>query len=129
MIYKDEEYIANIFCRANYINEDKLIKTIKNVNGLINIDDEIKIVLDNDNKDNLEIIIDDTPYNNRYKRRFVKIKSIIDDYTFEIYEDIEITETEKDKLFIYGKKVNDFLKLDYHSLSCLNIMHLKNYIN
>jgi len=82
----------------------------------------LKICLDNDNKDNIEIVIDDTPYNNRYKKRFVKVKSIIDDYTFEIYEDItDINDKEKDNLFIYGKKVDDFLKLDYESLYCLNI--------
>jgi len=98
------------------------LTTEKNLNGLINIDDELKICLDNDNKDNIEIVIDDTPYNNRYKKRFVKVKSIIDDYTFEIYEDItDINDKEKDNLFIYGKKVDDFLKLDYESLYCLNI--------
>jgi len=32
-----------------------------------------------------------------------------------------MTEIEKENLFIYGKKVNDFLKLDYQSLYCLNI--------
>jgi len=98
------------------------LTTEKNLNLLINIDDELKICLDNDNKDNIEIVIDDTPYNNRYKKRFVKVKGIIDDYTFEIYEDItDINDKEKDSLFIYGKKVNDFLKLDYESLYCLNI--------
>jgi len=61
------------------------------------------------------------PYHNRYKIIFIKVKEIINDYSFEIYEDIEITDTEKDNLYIYGKKVNDFLKLDYQSLYCLNI--------
>ena len=97
------------------------ITTEKNLNGLINIDDELKIVLDNNDIENIEIIIDDTPYNNRYKKRFVKVKEIIDDYSFEIYEDIETSQIEKDNLFIYGKKVDDFLKLDYESLYCLNI--------
>ena len=97
------------------------LTTDKNLNGLINIDDELKILLDNDDKNNLEIVLDDTPYRNRYKKRFVKVKAIIDDYTFEIYDDIELTEIEKDNLFVYGKKVNDFLKLDYSSLYSLNI--------
>jgi hypothetical protein len=35
---------------------------------LITVDDELKIVLDNNNKNNLEIAINDTPYNNRYKK-------------------------------------------------------------
>jgi len=97
------------------------ITTDKNLSGLINIDEELKIVLNNGDINNIEIVLDDTPYNNRYKKRFIKVKEIIDDYSFEIYEDIEITDTEKDNLFIYGKKVNDILKLDYQSLYCLNI--------
>ncbi len=60
-------------------------------------------------------------YRNRYKKRYVKIKEIIDNYSFEIYEEIEIMEKEKNKIFIYGKKVKDFLKLDYSSLYSLNI--------
>ena len=30
-------------------------------------------------------------------------------------------ENENENLFIYGKKIDDFLKLDYKSLYCLNI--------
>ena len=51
----------------------------------------------------------------------MKVKAIIDDYSFEIYDDIQLTEIEKVNLFVYGKKVNDFLKLDYSSLYSLNI--------
>ena len=32
-----------------------------------------------------------------------------------------MNDNEKESLFLYGKKVNDFLKLDYQSLYCLNI--------
>lgn len=97
------------------------LRTEKNLNGLINVGDELKLLLNNDDKDNLEIVLDDTPYRNRYKKRFSKVKAIIDDYSFEIYDDIQLTEIEKDNLFVYGKKVNDFLKLDYSSLYSLNI--------
>jgi hypothetical protein len=38
--------------------------------------DELKLILDNNDKKNLEIAIDDTPYNNRYKRRFVIVVEI-----------------------------------------------------
>ena len=70
---------------------------------------------------NIEIIIEETPYHNRYKKRYIKIKSIIDDFTIEIEEEIEILESEKNNILIYGKKVNDFNKLDYSSLYSLNI--------
>jgi hypothetical protein len=58
---------------------------------------------------------------NRYKKRFVKVKRIIDNYNFEIFNDIELNEIDKTNLFIYGKKINDFHKLDYNSLYTLNI--------
>ena len=73
--------------------------------------------MDNNDKSNLEIIIDDTPYNNRYKKRFVKVIEIIDNYSFKIDKELK----EDEKIFIYGKKVNDFKRLDYESLYCLNI--------
>lgn len=38
--------------------------------------------------DNIEIIIEETPYHNRYKKRYVIVNSIIDDYTIEIEEAI-----------------------------------------
>ena len=91
----------------------------KDITDLINVDDELKILLNNNDKLNLEIAIDDTPYNNRYKKRFVKVIEIIDNYSFRI--DKELKENENEKLFIYGKKVNDFKRLDYESLYCLNI--------
>ena len=34
---------------------------------------------------------------------------------------MDIKEFELNDLFLYGRKVNDFLKLDYQSLYCLNI--------
>ena len=73
-------------------------------------------MLDNNDKNNLEIVLDDTPYNNRYKRKYCKVVEIIDNYSFRI--DIELKET---NIFVFGKKVNDFKKLDYESLYCLNI--------
>ncbi len=118
LVYKDEEYIANIYTNANYNN--KIITTEIPIRDKIEINDELKILIDNNNE-NKEIIIEDLPYHNRYKKRYVKIKEILDDYSFEISKDIEIMENEKNKIFIYGKKVNDFLKLDYSSLYCLNI--------
>ena len=50
------------------------------------------------------------------KKRYCKVIEIIDNYSFKI--DIELKET---NVFIFGKKVNDFKKLDYQSLYCLNI--------
>ncbi len=87
----------------------------------INVNDELKLLLDNNDGNNQEIIIEDLPYHNRYKKRFVKVKEIIDERTIEIYEKLELTEIEKENLFIYGKKTNDFLKLDYSSIYTLNV--------
>ena len=49
------------------------------------------------------------------------MKNIIDNKTIEIYENIELSVNETNNLFIYGKRVNDFKKLDYSSLYSLNI--------
>ena len=116
VVNNEEEYVANIFANGTYNNKlitsDKIIDDIK-------IDDEIKLVFSNDGE-NKEYIIDgnDGPFENRYKRRYVKVKSIIDDYTFEISDELDIKE---ESFLIYGKKVNDFHKLDYHSMYALNI--------
>jgi hypothetical protein len=50
------------------------------------------------------------------KRRYCKVTEIIDNYSFKI--NIELKE---ENIFVLGKKVNDFKKLDYQSLYCLNI--------
>lgn len=116
LIHTEKDYIANIYSYAKYDNG--IITLDKDITDLINIDDELKIILDNNDKNNLEIIIDDTPYNNRYKRRFVKVVEIIDNHSFKIDIDLEIVAND---IFIYGKKVDDFKRLDYESLYCLNI--------
>jgi len=127
LVYKDEDYIANIYTKAIYletIDEDKtkiLLITNEIISDKIKVNDELKILLDNMNIDNKEIIIEETPYHNRYKKRYAKVKAIINDYTIEIYDKIELSEIEKENIFIYGKKVDDFNKLDYSSLYSLNI--------
>ena len=121
LVFNDEDYIANIYLYASYINEDGIYKLVANssIINKINVDDELKLLLNNTN--NIEIIIEDSPYHNRYKKRYVKVKSIINETSFEIYEDIELTFNERTNIFIYGKKVDDFKKLDYSSLYSLNI--------
>ena len=121
-VYSDEDYIANIFSSAIYNDNNDIYKLISEneiFNNNIEIGDELKILLDNSY--NQEIIIEDLPYHNRYKKRFAIVKRIIDTKTIEITKPLELTEIEKTRIFIYGKKVKDFLKLDYSSLYCLNI--------
>ena len=121
-VYTDEDYIANIFSSAIYNDDNGIYKLISKkeiFNNNIEIGDELKILLDNSY--NQEIIIEDLPYHNRYKKRFAIVKRIIDTKTIEITKPLELTEIEKTRIFIYGKKVKDFLKLDYSSLYCLNI--------
>lgn len=120
MVYKDYDFIANIYTTAIYVSSPKflLITTISIIDKIA-VNDELKLLLDNN--DNIEIIIEETPYHNRYKKRYVKVKEIIDEFTIEIYEEIELMESEKTNIFIYGKRVNDFNKLDYSSLYTLNI--------
>ena len=121
LVFNDEDYIANIYLNASYNRDNGIFKIIANslIIDKINVDDELKILLNNIN--NIEIIIEESPYHNRYKKRFVKVKAILNDTTFEIYEDIELSDNEMMNIFIYGKKVIDFKKLDYSSLYSLNI--------
>ena len=101
LIHNSSDYIANIYTYAKY--ENGVITLERDISNLINIDDELKIVLDNNDVKKFEIAIDDTPYNNRYKRRFVKVLEIIDNHSFKI--NIELNES---NIFIYGKKVDNF---------------------
>jgi hypothetical protein len=122
LVYKDDDFIANVYTTATYISSPKfLLITTTSIIGKVAVDDELKLLLDNMNIENIEIIIEETPYHNRYKKRYVKVKKIIDEFTIEIYEEIELSENEKSNILIYGKRVNDFNKLDYSSLYSLNI--------
>jgi hypothetical protein len=134
-VYTDEDYIANVYTNAIYneilINNNYCytLKTTININSLIAINDELKILLNNNDNKNKEIIIEDLPYHNRHKKRFAVVKAIIDNNTIEITEKLELTEIEKLNVFIYGKKVKDFLKLDYSSLYTLSIASTQNLYN
>ena len=121
LIFTTTDFICNInsYGTHNNTGDGKAIITANNnINGLIDVGDNIKLVFNNNDKNNLEIIIDETPYKNRYKRRYVEVLEIIDDYSFVI--DKELTVDETDPLFIYGKEVNDFKHLDYQSFHALN---------
>jgi hypothetical protein len=59
----------------------------------------------------------------RYKRRFVNVLEIIDDYSFVIDQTLTVVET--DTLFIYGKEVDESEQLDYLSLHGLNVSAAK----
>ena len=98
---------------------------------MVNIGDELKIILDNDDKK--EYLLNASYEYNKYKKRYVKIVNIIDDYSFEIDIIINKTDTEPnkdgpgwkpaeqaDEIFIYGKHTNDFKTLEYNSITSLN---------
>ena len=66
LVYTDNDYIANIYSLASYIydindNKHKLITQIK-INDKIEINDELKLLLNNIDVYNPEIIIEETPY-------------------------------------------------------------------
>jgi hypothetical protein len=128
-VYTDTDYIANIYSYCNYseVNSSYFLNINDSSNSNftfnssnIQVGDELKLLLNN-NENNKEIIIEDLPYHNRYKRRFAVVREIIDEKTIEITQKLELEESEKTNLFIYGKKVDNFLKLDYSSLYTLNI--------
>jgi len=114
LIFKTTDFICNINSYGNY--NKNIIKANNNISGLVNVDDNIKIVLNNNNPNNQEFELDGTPYKNRYKRRYLKVIEIIDDYSFIVDKEFEKNE----EIFIYGKEVEDFKHLDYQSFHALN---------
>ena len=124
LVFTGTDYIANINSygsHSNIANNQAIITSINIITDLVNVDDNIKLVFGNTS--NQEFIIDDTPYKNRYKRRFANVVEVIDDYSFMIDQSLNIDET--DPLFIYGKEVNDFKQLDYQSLFSLSIASIQ----
>ena len=123
LVFTSSNYIANINSYGNHsnINDNQALIICNNIiTDLINIDDNIKLVFNNTS--NQEFVIDDTPYNNRYKRRYANVIEIVDDYSFiiDIYLNLET-----DPFLIYGKKVNDFKQLDYQSFIALSICSIQ----
>lgn len=130
IIYNENHYIANIYEYGNH--NDKIITMKKNINGLINIGDELKILLDNEDKN--EYLLNASYDYNKYKKRYVKVVNIIDDYSFEV--DIPIIQVDSrpsdtggaiwvpaimaDEIFVYGKHTTDFKTLEYNSITSLN---------
>ena len=116
LVFIDNNYIGNIYSIGIYNN--KIITMSKDISNILKIGDKIKIILDNDK--NKEFIMNQDSYYNRNKKRFSIIKSIINNYSFEIEDDIEINQ-ENNKIFVYGTFVKDFHKLDYNSIFSLNV--------
>ena len=84
-----EEELSEFVINDVGIYNNKIITLSQNINGLMNINDELKSILDNKTEDK-EFIIEETTYHNRYKRRYVKVINIIDYYNFEIDNDIKV---------------------------------------
>jgi hypothetical protein len=114
-VYTDEDYIANIYTNAIYSDDNNIYKLqiTKDISNLISIHDELKILLDNNDNSNIEIIIEDLPYHNRYKKRFVIVKSIIDNLKKAYSEAAEGSEEKADalkKLTAAENKLSDAVK-------------------
>jgi hypothetical protein len=123
LVFTEPNYIANVNTYGKRTNEDGccIITANDDLTGKIEVGDEIKLVCDNNNKENQEFILDATPYHNRYKRRYAKITEIISSTKFKV--DCEINKfccLDDDEFLIYGKKVEDAKSLDYNSFIALN---------
>ena len=117
LVFTQNDYIANVntYGSCRKLGEENIIKANDDLTGKIEIGDEIKLVCDNNNKENQEFILDSTPYHNRYKRRYGKITEIISTTEFKV--DCELFD---EPFLIYGKKVEDAKSLDYNSFIALN---------
>ena len=120
LVRTEPNYIANIYSNANYNNDTKIITIDKDIT--LKVGDKLKIILDYDKDELNEISIsNDSMWYNRYKKRYVTIKSLIDSNNFTIEEDLNVTE----QIFIYGIYADDFKTLDYNSLFAINTQAIK----
>ena len=118
VIDNQTEFIANIYCYASC--HESTITIDKDISNILKEGDFIKVLLDNEGQK--EIMMNEK--NNKYKKRYVQIKRIINNNSFEIDSDILSNEPEEIKhkdIFIYGSKINDFKTLDYKSIFSLNV--------
>jgi hypothetical protein len=123
LVFTEPNYVANINSYGTRRNDGNgcIITANDDLTGKIEVGDELKLVSDNNDKDNQEFILDATPYHNRYKRRYAKITEIISPTEFKV--DCEINKlccNDDDPFLIYGKKVEDAKSLDYNSFIALN---------
>ena len=115
--------MANVNTYGKRVNDNKgcIITANDDLTGKIEVGDELKLVSNNNDKENQEFILDATPYHNRYKRRYAKVTEIISPTQFKV--DCEINKLcchDDDEFLIYGKKVEDAKSLDYNSFIALN---------
>ncbi len=91
--------IPNIFCTAKNVKFDskKLTITLEKPHHLL-VNDHIELL------------------SQEAKLTDLKVLNVIDNYTFEVESDKNLT-----NVFVYGKYVDDFLTVDYDALSMLNI--------
>ena len=123
LVFTEPDYIANVNSYGTRRNDGNgcIITANDDLTGKIEVGDELKLVSDNNDKDNQEFILDATPYHNRYKRRYAKITEIISPTEFKV--DCEINKlccNDDDPFLIYGKKVKDAKSLDYNSFIAIN---------
>ena len=67
-------------------------------------------------------------HHNRNKKRISIIKNIIDDYSFEVEEEIKMNDNDNN-IFVYGVFKEDFKTLDYNSLFSINFKATKELYN
>ena len=121
LVYTSTDYIGNINAEVDTIekldNGNMILTSKTDLN--VNVGDELKLAADNTNDKTKEIIIDSTPYMNRYKRRYGKVINVLANNKIEIDLDVDNMDL-SDNYLIYGKKVEDAKSLDYTSFTALN---------
>jgi len=123
LVRTEANYIANIYSNANYDNDTKIITITKDISALLKPNDKIKIILDYNEDENDEIAIsNDCKWYNRYKKRYITVKEIIDNNNFTIEEELNIT---TEQIFIYGVYADDFKTVDYNSIIGINTQAIK----
>lgn len=115
IINKESDYIADIFTMGTI--KEKIITIDKNIKSILKVGIKIKLVFDNNEKHNKKLIGATNEYN-RYHRVYVNVTRIINNYSFEINQELEPYYT---TTFVYGTHVNDFHTIDYNSIFSLNV--------
>ena len=123
IVFNEPNYVPNIYDYCTYDNKTKTVISKIDISNILTEDTRIKIIHDNgDGIKKEKCICINGNHNHNSIINDTKVIKIIDNYTFQISDTIDIDESE---LFIYGSLKEDFKTINYQSLHAINIQATK----
>ena len=126
IVFHEPNFIPNIYDYCVYDNITKILISKIDISELLTVDTKIKIIRQNGDNINSQRCMCINGQNSNYLLTEAKVIKIIDNYTFQISDTIDIDESE---LFLYGSLKEDFKTINYQSLHAINIQATKDLYN